>query len=241
MARHNVTHAKDIFRGKGYHQARNSGSRGVPAMILTKVTYSSAIAADTAALVTLTAAASGAQVVALTTMPAVATTSDFPTGIHGRVVSFTIGTAIGAACTATISGLDVYGNTISDRIIHDGSATIKFGQKAFAVVSAISLESTATSSFSMGHAARFGLPYRLTDVQDVNNITYSATISGTVSIVAGLAHFTGADTGTVSAASGDPRGLFRPSTAPDGSNQFTVWYYVHDTDDAYGIRLGAED
>lgn len=243
MARHTISFAKDLYRGKSFHQKVESGKRGIPAIILSRVTYSSAVAANAAAIVTLTAHASGAHTLAINTLPAVDSysTAQFPRGVHPRVVSFTIGTAIGAACTLSIVGKDIYDNDITDRIVHPGSATVKYGQKAFAIVSSITSEATATSSYSLGYGAIFGLPYKLTDAQDVLQVSYVATISGTVSYVGGTAVFHAGDTGTVSGSSKDTRGRFVPQTAPDGANQFTVWYYCEDTNDAHGKLVGDED
>lgn len=117
-----------------------------------------------------------------------------------------------SARTMTITGTDVYGETVKETITCPNAGTSS-GKKAFKTVTSITISgaTASTSGIDVGDGPVLGLPYRISTKGDVLGIFKDgAIVAGT--IVAGLA------TGTPSTATtADVRGTVHPTGTAGGA------------------------
>lgn len=176
--------------------------------------YTNAPAADTDAFKT-----------AIATVAAVVTYSG--TALNGvvgeaalaypRNVTVTTGgaTPADAPATATINGVDVNGSAISETITVAQTAATAAGTKAFSKVTSIELPAAdgtaATLEFGFGDLLGLSQPIK-------TRAGYTGSI---LEIEAGTATTTGAFADTTV---GAPNGTYLPTTVPDGSTDYAVYY-----------------
>jgi len=131
-----------------------------------------------------------------------------PTGRNVNVVSSNAGDT---TQVVTVTGVDMYGQTMREAITCNGTTTVQ-GKKAFASVTGVSVSATMTGNLSVGDGTILGLPvylpnsvYILKEIQDG-----AVATSGTVVAGAGI-------TVPATSTSADVRGTYTPNSAPDGS------------------------
>ena len=137
-----------------------------------------------------------------------------------RGVQIVAGTAGDTTQFVTVSGFDLYGQAMSEKIIFNGT-TIVHGKKAFKSVTAISLSAALTTTGSVGSNDVLGLPFRLLDL----NHCISAKWASALAADAGT--LVAADTtATATTTTGDVRGTYKPSSATNGTRRLTISLFI---------------
>lgn len=144
---------------------------------------------------------------AVDTTTFVSDTADAPFGRNITVV------ASGAATSnVTVYGKDYLGQPMTESFTLNGAVSV-VGRKAFKWVDRITAGITAGTTINVGFGARLGLPYRMSAI--------TAEIGNGASAAVGT--FTGPDlTDPATATTLDPRGLYTPTTALNGSNRILI-------------------
>ena len=125
-----------------------------------------------------------------------------------RAVSVSLVTG-GTARAYTISGYDYYGQAMSEVITSVAAATTN-GKKAFYQITSISGAGASTTAVTVGTTQLLGLPVRVIDGGYIAHVGWNggfALDTGTLAV---------AVTATATTTTGDVRGTFSPSSAPDG-------------------------
>lgn len=139
-----------------------------------------------------------------------------------NVVAAWTGTAI-----MTITGTDVYGNTMTES---SASGTSMTGKKAFKTVTGVSVSANVTA-MSVGTGDVLGIPYVLTDESDVLAFYADTTEEKLASVFVGAVA-----TDPATATTGDVRGTVNPNTTLNGSVQLYLWMSVRDTSTTRGLK-----
>lgn len=181
-------------------------------------TYTNAAAADTDYFVasgTATTAASRTWTVGGS--PALLQ-SALPGGHARRVTITSTANAAFTAVTMTIVGTDVDGNALEDTILTTaGGGATDSSSAAFATVTSITLpaQGGAGATFQIGFSAGLGLSKPLKAREGVNVVLREHAAGSLVT------------NGTfVLPASAEPYGLYTPNTAPNGTNDYAIFYEV---------------
>lgn len=131
-----------------------------------------------------------------------------------RAVSITIGTGTIADRTVTVTGLDFYGQPLSEAIqTGTTQSTTVNGKKAFFQITSVTIANTVGGTLAVGTADIFGAPVRVTDLGYVGTLGWNDTLAR----AAGT--FTKADSTTPSTTTGDVRGTYAPASAADGAKR----------------------
>jgi hypothetical protein len=115
----------------------------------------------------------------------------------------------------TISGYDVYGQSMSEVITVATAGTAVSGKKAFFQVSNVAIAGSATTC-TVGTTDVLGIPVRVTDGGYLTHVGWNdsfAIDSGTL---------VKADQATATSTTGDVRGTFDPTTAADGIKRLVI-------------------
>jgi hypothetical protein len=121
----------------------------------------------------------------------------------------------------TIVGKDIYGKLLSQTIAGPNGAVAVSTTKAYKEVISVTPNGTNAAQVSVGSGPVLGLPFRLVSDRHV--------------VAARWAAVAGFDTGTITAAvatdpstatTGDVRGTYSPSSAPDGTRRLTLICYA---------------
>lgn len=115
----------------------------------------------------------------------------------------------------TISGYDVYGQTMSEVITVVSAGTPVSGKKAFFQVSNVAIAGSATTC-TVGTTDILGCPIRVTDFGYIVHIGYNNTLAD----AAGT--FVNADQATATTTTGDVRGTYTPASATDGIKRLVM-------------------
>lgn len=131
-------------------------------------------------------------------------------GPYGRTVTVIASGA--ATSTVTVIGRDYLGQKMREVLTLNGANAVA-GVKAFKYVDRVEYGNTASTTIDLGFGARFGLPYVVMAVEReyADNVLAAA---GT--LVAPV--FTDPQT-TIT---GDPRGLYTPTTTPNGTKKICI-------------------
>lgn len=170
-----------------------------------------------------TAAAAGV-LAATTAQGALATITFFATAVvldstYGRTLTYTPSGVPGNANSIEIIGLDYLNQPMVERITGSAAAsTLIAGLKAFKTVLGTRLVVAATNAitFTLGTGLSLGLPYKsklITAKEGTTDLTFATVFSNTVAPVL---------TDPATALTGDPRGLYTPSSAPNGVLTYEV-------------------
>lgn len=125
---------------------------------------------------------------------------------YGRCISL-----VGSGATTSVmivNGWDYLGQPISEQITLAGAANVA-GNKAFKTFRSLQITTTtAATTISIGSGAKFGLPYKAIRCQfEVAN--GALVVAGTLQAASLV------DPQTLT--SNDPRGMYNPTTAPNGT------------------------
>jgi hypothetical protein len=179
---------------------------------LTKQTNNVSVAATYAAAGNATLAA-GTGTTAVTTAAGVAAIQlDCP-----RAISITIGAGTIADTAITVTGLDVYGQAMTD-VIQTGTtqSTTVNGEKAFFQITEVAVAGAVGGTVAVGTTNTLGLPMRLTDRAYAARIGWDNTLADDAGVLVP------AVTTTATTTSGDVRGTYAPSSDPDGSKRLVM-------------------
>jgi hypothetical protein len=183
---------------------------------LTKQTNNISVAASYAGAGTAVLAA-GTGTTAVTTAAGVAAIQlDCP-----RAVSVTIGTGTIADTAITVTGLDIYGQSMTD-VIQTGTtqSTTVNGEKAFFQITGVAVAGAVGGTVAVGTTDILGSPVRITDAGYIARAGWA----GVLAEDAGT--FVAAVTTTATTTSGDVRGTYVPSSAPNGTRRLVFGILV---------------
>ena len=129
-----------------------------------------------------------------------------------RAVSVTTASGSPTASTITVTGLDFYGQAMSEAITSSAVASTKVnGLKAFYQISGITSSASTTVTITVGTTDILGFPVRITAVP------FLATIKQGAILAQDAGTFVAADaTNPATTTSGDVRGTYVASAANDG-------------------------
>lgn len=155
-----------------------------------------------------------------------ATLGQAPDGSGRAVILFDVPRAVSLTSTAnlsaisfTITGFDFYGRLQTQTRIGPNNNTVNT-LKAFMSVLSVVPNTTSVSTVSVGSSDIFGLNYTAADAGYI-----MPKWNNTLAQDAGT--FVAADaTSPATAATGDPRGTYVPSSASDGSKRLVIWQHL---------------
>jgi hypothetical protein len=125
-----------------------------------------------------------------------------------RAVSVTLA-ASGTPTTITVTGYDQYGQRMSEILTSVANATTAM-KKAFYQISGVTTSAATAQAISIGTSQLIGLPVRVT------NGVYLAHVGWNSGFALDTGNLAVADTLTATTSTGDVRGTFSPTNAPDG-------------------------
>ncbi len=128
-----------------------------------------------------------------------------------RAVSVTTGAGTPTSRNFTVSGVDYYGQPMSEVIASSAVAsTTVNGKKAFYQISGITVSGGTVVAVTIGTTDIIGLPVRVT------NVAYVASVKSNSTLAQDAGTFVAADTATATTTTGDVRGTYVPATASNG-------------------------
>ena len=129
-----------------------------------------------------------------------------------RAVSVTTASGSPTTSNITVTGLDVYGQAMSEVIASSGTASTKVnGLKAFFQISGITSSASTTVNITIGTTDILGFPVRITAVPFLGTIKQGTTLAQDAGT------FVAADaTNPATTTTGDVRGTYVASAANDG-------------------------
>jgi len=134
-----------------------------------------------------------------------------------RAVKVTTGAGTPTQRNFTISGYDIYGQSMSEVITSSASqSTAVNGKKAFYQISGITVSGGTVVAITVGTTDILGSPVRILDRGYIVHAGYNNTLAED----AGTA--VAADTATATTTTGDVRGTFVPSGATDGIKRLVM-------------------
>jgi hypothetical protein len=116
--------------------------------------------------------------------------------------------------TATIFGLDEYGQVMTERLSMNGT-TIVLGKKAFKSITRIAMSAATAGNISAGFGKVYGLPVYLPMAALVLRELQDGAIPTAGTIVAG-------DNSLPTSTTGDVRGTWSPNATPNGTITFSL-------------------
>jgi hypothetical protein len=134
-----------------------------------------------------------------------------------RAVSITIGTGTIADTAVTVSGLDVYGEAMSE-VIQTGTtqSTTVNGKKAFFQITQVAVAGDCGGTIAVGTTDILGSPVRITDAGYIARSGWAGALADDAGT------FVAAVTTTATTTSGDVRGTYVPSSAPNGTRRLVM-------------------
>lgn len=118
--------------------------------------------------------------------------------------------------TVTVTGTDFYGQAQTETKTLNGTTIVNF-LKAFKTVTRVVVSATLAGNISVGSRDAFGLPFRVTDVAYIASVKWASTLASDAGT------FTAAvTTDPNTAALGDVRGTYVPSSAANGSRRLVM-------------------
>lgn len=134
--------------------------------------------------------------------------------------------ASGAATSnVTIRGRDYLGQPMAESFTLNGTTPV-VGVKAFKWVDSVTYGATAATTINVGVGARFGLPYRMSRVDGLEEVDGASAAAGTFTA--------GVLTDPQTATTADPRGLYTPTTTPDGVKRLRMAFMPNNLLNANG-------
>jgi hypothetical protein len=131
-----------------------------------------------------------------------------------RAVSATLAGG-GTPTTITITGFDEYGQRMSEAITTVAGATTN-GKKAFFQISGVTTSAGTGAAVTVGTTQLIGLPVRVTSGVYISHVGWDtgfAIDTGTLAV---------ADSATATTTTGDVRGTFSPTSAPNGIRRLVL-------------------
>jgi hypothetical protein len=134
-----------------------------------------------------------------------------------RAVSVTIGTGTIADTAITVTGLDVYGQAMTD-VIQTGTtqSTTVNGEKAFFQITGVAVAGAVGGTVAVGTTDILGSPVRITTADYIARAGWAGALANDAGT------FVAAVTTTATTTSGDVRGTYVPSSAPNGTRRLVM-------------------
>jgi hypothetical protein len=134
-----------------------------------------------------------------------------------RAVSVTIGTGTIADTAITVTGLDVYGQPMTD-VIQTGTtqSTTVNGEKAFFQITGVAVAGAVGGTVAVGTTDILGSPVRITTADYIARAGWAGALANDAGT------FVAAVTTTATTTSGDVRGTYVPSSAPNGTRRLVM-------------------
>jgi len=147
-----------------------------------------------------------------------------------RTVSLTSGGVLSAG-TFTIVGYDVYGQRMTQTLAGPATNTVNT-LKAFKSIVSVTPNTTSATTVSIGIGDTFGLPFAISDVGYVQAVKWAQTLAPDAgTFVAAVA------TDPNTAALGDVRGTYLPSSASNGTRRLVMSLALKDVQVSAGATL----
>lgn len=228
MSRHTITHADEIFIGDAVALGSNGAKRGIEMMPVHQQVITNALAPDPNGIAAAQAVAAAGNL----TLDGAFATDGVATLDFARNVSLDSDNAGDTTQTATVTGTDIHGNAQVEDIALNGVTEV-FGAKAFLTVTQIAIDAATAGNIIAGTPVaadtEFGLDAGLEALADVVNATTGAS---PLALEGGV--FTVQDaTAPATATTGDTKGTYNPSAAPDGAVDYILWYHPILTKESY--------
>ena len=202
---HTISHAENIFSGDAYKPGANDGGRGIPRLGLIEFDLGTPALEDVDGYSLSATLPAGA--VLITGALAVAGVGIADVARSVQAVSANVGDT---TQVLTITGTDIYGAAVQATVTMNGTTVVET-LKAFKTITSISSSATSAGAVTIGSGTNLGLPYRIDAAGDLyigNENNVNAVPAAGALVVA--------DSATATAATGDVRGTYDPSTALDG-------------------------
>jgi hypothetical protein len=129
-----------------------------------------------------------------------------------------------ATSTVTVDGWDYLGQPMRETLTLNGTTTVN-GVKAFKYFENVSWGATAGRTINVGFGGRFGVPFKTSNVVN-EQAAGAAAAAGTLTA--------GSRTDPQTATTNDPRGLYTPTTTPNGTTDISFFIIVDDFINAAG-------
>ena len=134
-----------------------------------------------------------------------------------RTITFTTSSSAITASVFTVSGYDIYGQSMTEAIsVPTTASTTTTGKKAFKTVVSITPSVSNTNTVSAGVSNVYGLPVRVTDVAYIASAKWAQTLAQDAGT------FVAAVQGTASSTTGDVRGTYAPSSNANGTYRLVM-------------------
>ena len=265
MSYHNLTHADEVFVGKGYHPLFYNywNRKGVPvSMPVYKASLGTPAVADADFVIKAATSTELPDTETVTYTPAtdgtspldgaVDTTTIYPDGstavtawdvtdgaTYGRnLVSVTTHSSSVVAMTILISGYDYTLQPMSElhTVTATGTSKTVTGTKAFAYVTSIAITAAADAEANTLNLGTGSVLGLPFALQDIGDII-SASIGGVQELVGVASNLTAvaAVATTATTATGDVRGTVTFNGTLDGSAECIVWMHVAEPNTAAGL------
>jgi hypothetical protein len=121
----------------------------------------------------------------------------------------------GVSRNFTVTGIDFYGQAMSEVIASTAGSTVE-GKKAFFEITGITVSGGTTTAITVGTADIFGCPVRFTDRGYLARVGWAGALAEDASTA------TVADTAAATTTTGDVRGTIAPSSAANGTRRLVV-------------------
>lgn len=115
----------------------------------------------------------------------------------------------------TVTGYDIYGQAVSEAITSTVNSVVS-GKKAFEQILSIAVSGGTATGCSVGTGDALGCPVRVTDKAYIVHAGYSDTLADDAGT------FVNADGAAATTTTGDVRGTYAPSSAPDGVKRLVM-------------------
>ena len=229
MSRHTITHADEIFIGDAVALGSNSARRGIEMMPVHQQVIEDSVAPDPNGIAEAQAVAAAGD---LTLDGTIVDADGVAILDFARNVSLVSDNAGDTTQTATVTGTDIHGAAQVEDIALNGVTEV-FGAKAFKTVSQVAISAATAGNMIAGTPVaadtEFGLDSGLESLFDV--VMASDGLSP-LALEGGV--FTVQDaTVPATATTGDTKGTYNPSNAPDGSADYVLWFHPILTKESY--------
>ena len=135
-----------------------------------------------------------------------------------RAVGVTTGTGSPTTKNVIVYGYDYYGQPMSEQIASSGTAsTTVNGKKAFWQISSATISGNAGVTIAVGTTDVLGIPIRIIDAGYVDRVGFNNTLAQDAGTFVAAVMTSPATTTT-----GDVRGTYVPSAAPDGIKRLVM-------------------
>ena len=142
-----------------------------------------------------------------------------PQALVSRALSIT-GSSSATGGDFIISGYDIYGVPMTEKITHAGGTATTNGKKAFKYIASVTPQFTDAHNYSVGTTDIYGLPLRSDFFGDVA-INYNAA-----AITANTGYTAAVTTSPATNTTGDVRGTYALQAAADGSKRLMIRQFV---------------